>query len=158
MLEHRAAMEQQLVQQDTDLSRLQRLSRPAVERAVGGAAEQLCPLSPNREQVLARLWELAHLSPEMTRNSITGQVKAISMIVAMQNFIPDRRAEKKSAPAPEFAPRSATDAPPNPNPSHSTFAKPFSPSEVPPLYIPRFSSIPDLGVPLSTKNLLVRPR
>ena len=39
----------------------------------------------------------------MTRNSITGQIKAISIIVAMQNFIPDRRAlsaEKKSAPAP----------------------------------------------------------
>jgi hypothetical protein len=39
----------------------------------------------------------------MTRGSITGQVKALSMIVAMQNFIPDRHAissEKKSAPAP----------------------------------------------------------
>jgi hypothetical protein len=38
----------------------------------------------------------------MTRGSITGQVKALSMIVAMQNFIPDRLAtssEKKSAPA-----------------------------------------------------------
>ena len=60
-------------------------------------------LNPDREQVLNRLWELANLSPEMTRNSITGQVKAISMIVAMENFIPDRRAvaaEKKSAPAP----------------------------------------------------------
>jgi uncharacterized membrane protein len=44
----------------------------------------------------------------MTRGSITGQVKALSMIVAMQNFIPDRLAvdrpavssEKKSAPSP----------------------------------------------------------
>ena len=57
----------------------------------------------DREQVLNRLWELAHLGPEMTRGSITGQVKAISIIVAMENFIPDRRAasaEKKSAPAP----------------------------------------------------------
>ena len=39
----------------------------------------------------------------MTRGSITGQVKALSMIVAMQNFIPERRAvssEKKSTPAP----------------------------------------------------------
>ena len=88
MLEHRAAVQQQLLQQDADLSR----------RAV----EELRPVGPDREQVLARLWELAHLSPEMTRNSITGQIKAISMIVAMQNFIPDRRAlsaEKKSAPA-----------------------------------------------------------
>jgi hypothetical protein len=46
----------------------------------------------------------------MTRGSITGQVKALSMIVAMQNFIPDRRAvdpvssEKKSAPAPAQPP------------------------------------------------------
>jgi hypothetical protein len=60
-------------------------------------------LNPSREQVLDRLWELAKLSPEMTRNSITGQVKAITLIIAMENFIPDRRAiaaEKKSAPAP----------------------------------------------------------
>jgi hypothetical protein len=57
----------------------------------------------NREQVLNRLWELANLSPDMTRNSMTGQVKAISLIIAMENFIPDRRAlsaEKKSAPEP----------------------------------------------------------
>ena len=82
MLEHRAAVQQQLVQQE---------------------AEGLHRLNLDREQVLARLWEIANLSPEMTRGSITGQVKALSMIVAMQNFIPDRRAvssEKKSAPAP----------------------------------------------------------
>ncbi len=96
MLEHRAAVQQQLLQQDADLSRLPR-------RAVGRAVEELRPVGPDREQVLARLWELAHLSPEVTRNSITGQIKAISMIVAMQNFIPDRRAasaRKISTPAP----------------------------------------------------------
>ena len=57
----------------------------------------------DREHLLDRLWELANISPEMTRNSMTGQVKAISLIIAMENFIPDRRAvaaEKKSAPAP----------------------------------------------------------
>ena len=46
---------------------------------------------------------IANLSPEMTRGSITGQVKALSMIVALRNFIPDRPAtssEKKSPPAP----------------------------------------------------------
>ena len=82
MLEHRAAVQQQLVQQE---------------------AEGLRRLNLDREQVLARLWEIANLSPEMTRGSITGQVKALSMIVAMQNFIPDRLAvssEKKSPPAP----------------------------------------------------------
>jgi hypothetical protein len=81
MLEHRAAVQQQLVQQEAD---------------------GLHRLSLDREQVLARLWEIANLSPEMTRGSITGQVKALSMIVAMQNFIPDRRlvSEKKSPTAP----------------------------------------------------------
>ena len=90
MLEHRAAVQQQLVQQE---------------------AEGLRRLNLDREQVLARLWEIANLSPDMTRGSITGQVKALSMIVAMQNFIPDRLAvsrlavssEKKSAPAPAHA-------------------------------------------------------
>src|SRR5271163_910214 len=82
MLEHRAAVQQQLVQQEAD----------GIRR-----------LNLDREQVLARLWEIANLSPEVTRGSVTGQVKALSMIVAMENFIPDRRAvssEKKSAPAP----------------------------------------------------------
>ena len=95
MLEHRAAVQQQLVQQEADLSRP---SRRAAERAVDG----LHRLNLDREQVLGRLWQIANLSPEMTRGSITGQVKALSMIVAMQNFIPDRLAvssEKNSAPA-----------------------------------------------------------
>jgi hypothetical protein len=93
MLEHRAAMQQQLLDQDADLSGLPRL-------AVGRAAERLRKHEQRREQVLDRLWELAKLSPEMTRNSITGQVKAISMIVAIEGLIPDRRAgspENKSA-------------------------------------------------------------
>ena len=84
MLEHRAAVQQHFVQQD---------------------AEEQHRLNPDREQVLNRLWELANLSPEMTRNSITGQVKAISVIVAMQNFIPDRRAASaEKSPAPASAP------------------------------------------------------
>jgi hypothetical protein len=89
MLQHRAAVQQQLVQQDADLSR----------RAV----DELRRRSLDREQVLDRLWEIANLSPEMTRGSITGQVKALSMIVAIEGLIPDGRAtssEKKSATAP----------------------------------------------------------
>ena len=111
MLEHRAAVQQQLVQQEADGMRR---------------------LSPDREQVLDRLWEIANLSPEMTRGSVTGQVKALSMIVAMQNFIPDRRAvssEKKSAPAPPHAQiytaewlrrqqATTNDPQPNPAPGH----------------------------------------
>ena len=87
MVEHRAAVQQHLVEQETDLSR----------RAVDG----LRRLNLGREQVLARLWEIANMSPEMTRGSITGQVKALSMIVAIEGLIPDRRAgstEKKSVP------------------------------------------------------------
>ena len=173
MLEHRAAVQQQLVQQE---------------------AEGLRRLNLDREQVLARLWEIANLSPEMTRGSITGQVKALSMIVAMQNLIPDRPAkssEKKSSPAPipsqlyaaarpprpavglnqeedssavpkpEFVPSSAREAPPNPGPSQSAFANPFRSSEAPPLapYVPVCASVPDLGVGFSiTKNPFVHPR
>ena len=183
MLEHRAAVQQQLVQQE---------------------AEGLRRLNLDREQVLDRLWEIANLSPEMTRNSITGQVKAISMIVAMLNFIPDHRAasaEKKSAPAPapgqiyeaawlrrqqattidsqpSPAPEQEEDspgvpepklapvpvgAPPlDPGPSQSTSANRLTPSEAPPPYVPLFTSVPDLRVSFSTKknpfNPFVRPR
>jgi hypothetical protein len=186
MLEHRAAVEQQLAQQEADGLRRLKL---------------------DREQVLDRLWELAGLSPEMTRGSISGQVKAITLIIAMENFIPDRRAnssEKKSVPThpqiypaagqpatttidraqtpappvpacrgaqkedspgvPEagFAPGSAGEAPPNPGPSQSTSANPSTPSKAPALHIALFTSVPDLGVDFSTKknplNPFVRPR
>ena len=87
MLEYRGAIQQQILDQEADQSR----------RAV----ERLHQKEQRREQVLDRLWELAKLSPEMTRNSITGQVKAIAMIAAIEGLIPDRRAgsaENKSAP------------------------------------------------------------
>jgi hypothetical protein len=95
MLERRAAVQQQPVEQDTDLSRLPRL---AEGRAVDGQHR----FNLSRDQVLARLWEIAHLGPEMTRGSITGQVKALSMIIAIEGLIPDRRAAsaQKSAPPP----------------------------------------------------------
>ena len=83
MLEHRAAVQERLVEQE---------------------AEGLRRLNIGREQVLARLWEIANLSPEMTRNSVTAQVKALTMIVAIEGLIPDHRAvsaEKKSAPLPK---------------------------------------------------------
>jgi hypothetical protein len=167
MLQHRAAVQQQLVQQE---------------------AEEMRRLNPDREQVLARLWEIANLSPEMTRNSVTGQVKALSMIVAMQNFIPDRlavSAEKKSAPAPvnaqiyasawrrgqqattidpqpSPAPAQEEDSPARPACPGSAGEAPFTPSEAPPPYVPLFTSVPDLGVPFSIKktpfNPFVRPR
>ena len=140
MLEHRAAVQQQLAQQEAD---------------------GLHRLNLDREQVLARLWEIAKLSPEMTRGSVTGQVKALSMIVAMENFIPDRRSvssEKKSAPAPRHAPGSTGEAPANPGPSQSPFANRTTHSEPSQPYVPLFASIPDLGVPLPVKNPFVHPR
>jgi hypothetical protein len=165
MLEHRTAVQQQLVQQE---------------------AEGLHQLNLDREQVLARLWEIANLSPEMTRGSITGQVKALSMIVAMQNFIPDRPTtspEKKSpsapippqidaaawrnqeedspaVPDPESAPSSAAEAPPKPGPSQSTFANPSRSPEAPPVvpYVPVCASVPDLRLGFSIKNPFVHPR
>jgi hypothetical protein len=182
MIEHRAAVEQQLVQQEAD---------------------GLRRLNLDRQRVLDRLWEIAYLSPELTRGSITGQVKALSMIVAIEGLIPDRRAvssEKKSAPAPaqaqiyasawrreqqaptidpqpspapaqeedrpcvhepEFAPGSAGAAPPDPGPSQSTFATPSSPSQAPPAdpYGPGFSFVPDARGPFSLKkNPFARPR
>jgi hypothetical protein len=82
MLEHRAAVQRQLVAQDT---------------------EELSRFSLSRGQVLARLWQIANLSPEMTRGSASAQVKALSMIVAIEGLIPDRRAvsaPNKPAPLP----------------------------------------------------------
>ena len=107
MIEHRAAAQQQLVEQEKDLSRL--------------AVEKQRRREQRREQVLDRLWELAVISPEMTRGSLTGQVKAIQMIVAIEGLIPDRRSSRSAtqpaahpaapqAPEPEPAPKPAPKA------------------------------------------------
>ena len=70
MIEHRAAVREKLVDQE---------------------AEGLRQLNLGRDQILARLWELANLSPETTRGIIAGQIKALAMIVAIEGLIPDRR-------------------------------------------------------------------
>jgi hypothetical protein len=80
MLEHRAAVQKQLVEQDT---------------------EELRRFNVSRGQVLARLWEIANLDPERARNGMSAQVKALSMIVAIEGLIPDRRAvSAQNQPAP----------------------------------------------------------
>jgi hypothetical protein len=82
MLEHRAAVQQQLVEQDT---------------------EELRRFNLSRDRVLARLWEIADLDPEKTRNGMSAQVKALSMIIDIEGLIPDRRAvaaQSKPAPPP----------------------------------------------------------
>jgi hypothetical protein len=60
------------------------------EKLVDLEAEGLRKLNLSRDQVLTRLWELAKLSHEVTRGSIAGQIKALSMIVAIEGLIPGR--------------------------------------------------------------------
>src|ERR1700722_3175764 len=67
MSEHRAAVREKLINQE---------------------AEGLRNLNLGRDQILARLWELANLSHEVTRGTIAGQIKALSMIVAIEGLIP----------------------------------------------------------------------
>src|SRR3984885_7020365 len=76
MSEHRAAVREQLVDQE---------------------AEGLRKLNIGRDQILTRLWELATLSHEVTRGIIAGQIKALSMIVAIEGLVPDRRLSPSAA-------------------------------------------------------------
>jgi hypothetical protein len=90
------------------------------------------------------------------------------MIIAMENFIPDRRvlsSEKKSAPAANHrestAPNSVIPSRPAPpaGPSQSTLANRFTPSEpAPSPYVPLFGSVPDLRVDFPVKNPFVHAR
>ena len=86
MTEHRAAVSEKLV-----------------EVEAGG----LRALNLGRDQILARLWQLANLNPEATRGSIAGQIKALSMIVAMEGLIPGGRPAPAQAPpaGPPLKPR-----------------------------------------------------
>jgi hypothetical protein len=85
MMEHRAAVREKLVDQEADRQR---------------------KLNLGRDRILTRLWELAALSSEATRGSIAGQIKALSMISAIEGFIPDRRLSP-SATQPVNTPRNA---------------------------------------------------
>jgi len=90
MTEHRAAVREKLVDQE---------------------AGRLRNLNLGRDRILTRLWELAALSSEATRGSIAGQIKALSMISAIEGFIPsatknDRRLSP-SATQPVATPRNA---------------------------------------------------
>lgn len=73
-------------------------------------AENLRPFSLGREQILTRLWQLALLSPEMTRGSIAGQMKAMSLIVAIEGVIPDRR--RSAVPAQPASPPATANSTP----------------------------------------------
>ena len=158
MHEHRAAVRERLVQQETEDVRRQNQSR---------------------ERVLARLWEIADLDPEVTRNSASAQMKALAMIVAIEGLIcKDRRAvssQKRSAPPPngqidtaawlreqqgktivpepkpdlvhdEDSPGAAPD--PTLDPSEPIFVRPFSPAET----TPSSPSADDKRIPSSVEK------
>jgi hypothetical protein len=84
MQEHRAATEKQLLEHE---------------------AEQLRRKSATRERVLARLWDIADRSFEETKGSATSQIKALAMIVALEELIPDRRARSAEKSAPPSRPK-----------------------------------------------------
>jgi hypothetical protein len=77
MIEHRNAVREKLVEKEV---------------------EGLRKLNLGRDQVLARLWELANLSHEVTRGVIAGQIKALAMIVAIEGLIPGRPAPSQTQP------------------------------------------------------------
>jgi hypothetical protein len=122
MLKHRAAMHEQRVQQET---------------------EELRRLNQGRERALARLWEIANMDPERTRNSMSAQIKALSMIVAIEALIPDRHSARRAAAGPQPSPdlvreegvvvavEASSDLSPTPGPdlSESIVAHPVSPAE-----------------------------
>jgi hypothetical protein len=83
MSEHRAAVNEKLVDQEAD---------------------GLRKLNLGRDQILARLWELANLSHEETRGSIAGQIKALTMIVAIEGLVPDRRSSPSAGAQPAAPP------------------------------------------------------
>jgi hypothetical protein len=83
MSEHRAAVNEKLVDQEAD---------------------GLRQLNLGRDQILGRLWELATLSHEVTRGSIAGQIKALAMIVAIEGLNPNRRPSSSAGTQPAAPP------------------------------------------------------
>jgi hypothetical protein len=83
MLEHQATVRERLVQQET---------------------EEVRRKNQAREQVLARLWQIANLDPEKTRNSASAQMKALSMIVAIEGLIPSGSNNRRPSSAQNTAP------------------------------------------------------
>ncbi len=67
------------------------------EKLVNQEVEGLRKLNLGRDQILTRLWELALLSHEVTRGTIAGQIKALTMIVAIEGLIPGRPAPQPAA-------------------------------------------------------------
>jgi hypothetical protein len=130
------------------------------EKLVDQEAQGLRKLNLGRDQILNRLWELATLSHEVTRGAITGQIKALSMIIAIEGLIPDRRVSPSATqptarilepePTPDPAPKPANgqsfssldrNQPPVVNP----FINPEKPNGVPSATGGIFDAIVDRG-------------
>jgi hypothetical protein len=80
MAEHRAALREKLLLQES---------------------EGLRKLNVGRDKVLERLWELATLPPDVTRGNINGQLKAVAMFAAMGGLFPAApAAQPEQPPAP----------------------------------------------------------
>jgi hypothetical protein len=79
------------------------------EKLADQEAEGLRRFHLGRDQILTRLWELARLSPEATRNSIAGQVKAMAMIATIEGYLPGRRLSNASGQSVSPAVRSKID-------------------------------------------------
>ena len=78
LLEHRPTIQPQILEQDN---------------------QELRRFDVGRDRVLTRLWDIANMEPERTRNSMSAQVKSISLIVAIEGLIPDRRSTRPAAAA-----------------------------------------------------------
>jgi hypothetical protein len=112
--------------------------RAAVERKmVDNVVERLRKLNMDRDQILNRLWELANTHPETTRGSITNQVKAMAMLVAIMGLLPGRLSMPRNqvAPSPAHAEVSGSVPPqansPNPGDALAAAKSPTAKTEIP---------------------------
>ena len=128
MLEHRTAMHERRVQQETEESRRLKLGR---------------------ERLLARLWDLADMDPEKTRNSLSAQIKALSMIAAIEGLIPDRNMNRNTDRRANSAQNKSAQPPIHPQELSPDLVRdedgPLDPISV-------SASAPDARVPSSTKK------
>jgi hypothetical protein len=126
MAQHRAAVNEKLVDQE---------------------AAGLRKLNLGRDQILNRLWELATLSHEVTRGAITGQIKALSMIIAIEGLILNRRVSPSATqPAAPRIPEPEPTPAPAPNPANGQSFSSLERNQPPvlnPFVYPEKNRVPD---------------
>jgi hypothetical protein len=123
------------------------------EKLVDQEAQGLRKLNLGRDQILNRLWELATLSHEVTRGAITGQIKALSMIIAIEGLIPDRRVSPSAAqPAAPRIPEPEPTPGPAPKPANGQSFSSLDPNQ-PPVANPFINPEKINGVPGATGGI-----